>query len=347
MSDYTNTFNGAAKDATEATIVGTDFDTEFDNVATMSATKANKVGTITVGTLATLTSTGDLADGGVVPSAYIKTVLDDADAGAAKDTLLLSTSVTITPASDADVTLSSTQATYGRLILVDGSWASGHNIIVPTNQRRYWVDNTAGTYDAVVKTSGGTGITVPAGYARVVVCDGTNVINPLDYYDQLFQGGAVTSTATQALTSGTTKDFTIPTWAKVIKIAISGMSTNGTSGIELTIGDSGGIETTGYLGSIVRTGAATLATANHPTDAFTIVNDLAAADILHGIVTLSLVDAATFTWAIEGNLSESNASTFFSFAGSKALSAALTTVRLQTTNGTDTFDAGSAVATYY
>jgi len=62
MSDYTNTFGGAAHDTAEDTIQGVDFDTQFDAVATMSASKANKKVPATTSNLATLSATGDLTD---------------------------------------------------------------------------------------------------------------------------------------------------------------------------------------------------------------------------------------------------------------------------------------------
>lgn len=63
MADYSNTFGGAAKDAAESTILGADHDTQYDAVATSSATKANKTGApATTDNLAMLTSSGDLAD---------------------------------------------------------------------------------------------------------------------------------------------------------------------------------------------------------------------------------------------------------------------------------------------
>jgi len=63
MSNYSSTFGGAAKDAANSIILGADHDTEYDAIATMSATKANKTGApATTNNLAMLTATGDLAD---------------------------------------------------------------------------------------------------------------------------------------------------------------------------------------------------------------------------------------------------------------------------------------------
>lgn len=149
-------------------------------------------------------------------------------------------------------------------------------------------------------------------------------------------GGTVVTT-----TSGTTANTgSLPAGIKSIHIGIAGVSTNGTSGIELALGTSGGIKTSGYLGSVVKniTG---VATSLHPSDAFNLVETVwAAAGVLQGVVTLVLVDAATNTWAVGGTLSRSDTAITFTLSGSVALSGAITQLQLQTTNGTDTFDAG-------
>jgi len=59
--------------------------------------------------------------------------------------------------------------------------------------------------------------------------------------------GSLTRATAQASTSGTSIDFTsIPSGVKRITVMFSGVSTNGTSLIQVQIGDSGGIETTSY-----------------------------------------------------------------------------------------------------
>ena len=65
MSNYTNTFGGAAKDASNDIILGADHDTELDAVATASATKANKVTSGTEDNVHIQSSTGDLKESGV------------------------------------------------------------------------------------------------------------------------------------------------------------------------------------------------------------------------------------------------------------------------------------------
>lgn len=69
MSDYSKTTNFTAKDALSSgdpnkIIKGSEHDTEFDNIASMSTTKTNKVASPTSGNVAELTGTGDISDGG-------------------------------------------------------------------------------------------------------------------------------------------------------------------------------------------------------------------------------------------------------------------------------------------
>ena len=65
MSDYTKVTNFTAKDAANSTILGSDFETEFGAVQTMSTTKANKATSPTANNLAKVSGTGDLEDSGL------------------------------------------------------------------------------------------------------------------------------------------------------------------------------------------------------------------------------------------------------------------------------------------
>lgn len=142
-----------------------------------------------------------------------------------------------------------------------------------------------------------------------------------------------TPTATTSLTS---HDYTsIPSWVKKIKLKIYGVSTNGTSNLKVQLGDSGGIETTGYLGAT--SNAST--TANF-TDGLGLTVAFGAANVLHGTVIIHLADSATNTWVMTYTGSLSNAATVYLGTSTKALSSALDRIRI-TANGTDTFDAGS------
>jgi hypothetical protein len=148
----------------------------------------------------------------------------------------------------------------------------------------------------------------------------------------------------QATTSGTAINFTgIPSWATKIVIQFVGVSTSGTSVPIIQIGDSGDIETTGYLGSGADVVGA--AAANY-TAGFGIGQGWAAANVAHGHIVLTLEDSAGFTWVASGSIGISNAAQVFLTTGSKSLSAALDRVRITTAGGTDTFDAGAINVLY-
>jgi len=148
---------------------------------------------------------------------------------------------------------------------------------------------------------------------------------------------AITAGTVVASTSGTSIDFTsIPSWVKRVTVMFSGVSTNGSSVIQIQIGTSGGFQTTGYLGSY---GYGQNPSANLTTG-FGIYND-GATDVLHGSLTLNLLNSSTGIWTFNSLLGWSSRAYQLPGAGSKTLSGTLDRVRITTVNGTDTFDAGS------
>lgn len=158
--------------------------------------------------------------------------------------------------------------------------------------------------------------------------------------------GALTSGTYTATTSGTSIDFTgIPSWVKRITLQLVGVSTNGTSSPLIQIGDSGGIETTGYSGASVREIDSSSSAGANFTTGFGIAAT-SAANVIHGSVVLTLADAATFTWVASGTMALTNSIVTITIAGSKSLSATLDRIRLTTVNGTDAFDAGAVNILY-
>ena len=189
--------------------------------------------------------------------------------------------------------------------------------------------NTDGS--GAVQIGGSDAITISTGlnttFAGTVTASG-GVLYPL------------TSGTAIASTSGTALDFTdIPSWVKRITVMFSGVSTNGTSKVMVQLGDSGGIETSGYLGSVAFADLSTAA--SNFSSGFIVDEGTNAAAIRHGSVIISQVSAAAFSWACFGNMGRSDAAAISVSAGSKALSDTLTQVRITTVGGTDTFDAGS------
>jgi len=154
----------------------------------------------------------------------------------------------------------------------------------------------------------------------------------------------INSATAVASTSGTSIDFTsIPSYVKRITVMFVGVSTSGTSTIIIQVGDSGGIETTGYACNGSSLGPSTMGTSN-----FTIgfamgdTGSFVAAATHSGWYALNLQDLTSNTWVGFGMISAVGQVHNKLGAGSKAISpGTLDRVRITTFNGTDTFDAGT------
>lgn len=158
---------------------------------------------------------------------------------------------------------------------------------------------------------------------------------------------ATVQPATQATTSGNTKTFSnIPSWVTQIDVMLTGVSlSGGTDGINLRIGDSGGLETSGYSGGARNNDGSTNAVFS---GAFNVTASAAVAALLwSGLLHLRLLDAATNTWAYSGRIAVHSTGAVNDGAGSKALSGTLTQVALLVGGTpTDAFDAGSVSIQY-
>ena len=167
---------------------------------------------------------------------------------------------------------------------------------------------------------------------------------PLSLTSPAFAGtptgvGVLTSGTAVASTSGTSIDFTgIPSWVKRVTVMFNGVSTSGTSNIQIQIG-AGSVTTTGYVSGAMSTPNVgfPVITGNVSTG-FLCTATTAAANTRSGLILFSNVTGNT--WVSSGNLSQ-NDNNFNSNAGTIALGGTLDRVRVTTVNGTDTFDAGS------
>lgn len=156
-----------------------------------------------------------------------------------------------------------------------------------------------------------------------------------------------TAVAAVATTSGVSIDFgSIPSWVKRITLILNAVSTNGSSNLMVQIGDSGGVETTGYSSACLQlTGGANVGVA--PTSGFAISASYSPTSTLSGQVVLCLLDQSSQIWTESAVLQNIAATALNTGSGQKAISPGpLTTVRLTTVNGTDAFDAGSASILY-
>jgi hypothetical protein len=233
-----------------------------------------------------------------------------------------------TPNITSGLTLTSAAGTSGQVLTSAGSGNA------PT-----WTTPTtaSGTVTSVATGTGLTGgpITTTGTIAidsTVATLTGTQTLT-----NKTIQGGAITSGTAVASTSGTSIDFTsIPSYVKRITVMLDGVSTSGTSNQLIQLGDSGGVEITGYAATSTNQGG----TVGIYSAGFG-VNNASAASLMYGSIIISLLNAATNTWVTQGIISLGAGVGSYYIAGSKSLSATLDRVRITTVNGTDTFDAGT------
>jgi hypothetical protein len=179
-------------------------------------------------------------------------------------------------------------------------------------------------------------LTLPDAAGEVVTNSATQTLT-----NKTIQGGALTLATAVASTSGTSIDFTsIPSWVKRITVMFDGVSTNGTALPLIRIG-AGSITTSGYLGtnSVIVTSA--VGSANFTTGFLIGVSpgNWSAATVVHGSIVLTLQTGTT--WVCSGSVGNSTGVGLYITSGSHALGGTLDQVRITTSNGTDTFDAGT------
>lgn len=141
--------------------------------------------------------------------------------------------------------------------------------------------------------------------------------------------------ATAQTATGTAVDFTgIPSWVKRITVMFSDISLNATDDLLVQIGDSGGIETTGYtsgsqsavnstIGYIIRIGFGTRS--------------------LNGAMYISNINSNSWISIHSGNIGSLND---VYGGGTKTLSSTIDRIRVTSVTGTSTFDAGTINISY-
>lgn len=135
---------------------------------------------------------------GDVTNVNLGTALEEAIVGSA-DVTFASGNVTLALTN----TNTSQTARNMRLVCVGTTGGSTRNLVVPSIEKPYIVENDCAD-SIVVKTAAGTGITVPAGKTMWVYSDGVNVVDVTTHLSSLSIAGALTLSTPLPVASGGT-----------------------------------------------------------------------------------------------------------------------------------------------
>lgn len=234
---------------------------------------------------------------------------------------------------------------------VDGSQLTGVNtesitgLITAGTNISISGSGTSGSPYNISAVSGATPTAADVSYTPPSGISGTNVQTALtEVWNRAKTAYKLVTVNPVATTSGTAIDITgLPTGVKAIYIHFDKNTVNGATNFLLQLGDSGGIENTGYLGACYQLGSTGVtSTAGFP------IRRAASTIAIVGTLILMIENAANNTWSINGNLARSESlGDIFVCAGQKSLSATLDRIRLVSENGTAIFNGGNFSISYW
>ena len=219
-------------------------------------------------------------------------------------------------------------------LVLQGSPGASFFVIVPTASKLYFVTNSTG-FAQTVKTSGGSGISVPNGARMTLRCDGTDVVVAQNYFGSLTLGAALpvasggtgsTSTTYCSLTANVTGTLPVGNGGTGATTLTGLLKGNGTSAFTAAVAG------TDY---VTPTGSETLTnkTLTNPS-----VNDYTEGVVAIGTVTTSSTISLTNGTIQTATLTASTACTFTMPTATAGKSFVLLLKQATSTgNGTATF----------
>jgi len=156
-------------------------------------------------------------------------MIEDGIAGRASITHDNAASYSLTTANSA------TDEARNMMLNIAGTLTVARNTVVPTSSKLYFAKNaTVGGFATTLKTSAGTGISIPNGKSTVLICDGTNVVEAIDYLSSLTVGGALAVDGATTLNgnvtignaTGDALTFHPSAWTLTNAVTITGTWTN-------------------------------------------------------------------------------------------------------------------------
>lgn len=195
------------------------------------------------------------------------------------------------------------------------------------------------THNATTLTiPGGESIVTAAGDRAFIVQDDSDNIHVM-FYQKAANGPGSTTTGSMAVGGAVSYDVAVPAWARVIHIGIDNISPSSSSIPRLQLGDSGGIETSGYTGGASFIGGSNVA--------LSAGFDLVTTGVTAAMVAeVTLVRRTSTTWNIGGSASFPGNGQTTIITGSKATTDVTTALRLTNSAGVNFNNGGAWVVTF-
>ena len=162
-----------------------------------------------------LIGTGDQAGTwGTTTNSNLGTLIEQAISGYVTQAVATGTDTTIT------IPNGSTGVARNMYIELTGTGGTNTNLIVPANKKLYFIFNNS-TGAVTVKVSGQTGVSVPTGKKMVLVSNGTDIVNGLNYIADF---GTNSFSVTNLTASSATITNLIATSASITNLALTSLT---------------------------------------------------------------------------------------------------------------------------